>query len=250
MSLDDFQLTDNELIDNSIIKRDILELYLQQAANLNDCDQNIDSIFGEKNNYYQIGNAYLHYELGIEKDVAVAANRILVTGDAIRPVNNAFGYCFREANLSLTGGSDIKHNNYVGQVSTIMRALTSKDGGLISGFDKIDESEAEIENTSLHHHLINNHELAANKGKSEGVITLENIFGFCKTFKKITKQLGFNLTLKTADFEDIIYTTLGDDNKVIFNKLFLFGPIFVLDAQTQAMFNDSVKIVLHYHLII
>ena len=122
-----------------------------------------------------------------------------------------------------------------------MGALTSTDGDLLSQFDKIDESEAEIENTSLHHNLINNHDLAANKGKIKGVFPLENIFGFCKTFEKVTKQLGFNLTWKTADLQDIIYTTLGDDFKVNFNKLFLFMPIFIPDAQTEAMFNDSFK---------
>ena len=67
-----------------IIKRDFLKNYHQQAANLNDSDQNIDFVFGEIDNYHQIGNAYLQYELTIEKDVAVAANRVLVNGVAIR----------------------------------------------------------------------------------------------------------------------------------------------------------------------
>ena len=122
-----------------------------------------------------------------------------------------------------------------------MRAPTSKDGDLLSHFDKIDESEAEIENISLHHHLINNHDLAANKGKIKGVLPLEQNFGFCRTFKKITEQLGFNITLKTADLQDIIYTTLGNDIKVNYNKLFFFVPIFISDAQTQAMSIDSIK---------
>ena len=95
-----------------------------------------------------------------------------------------------------------------------MRALTSKDRALLSHFDKSDESEAGIENTSLHHHLINNHDLPANKGKLKGVLLIEHIFGFCKAFKKDTKQLGFYLTLKTTDLQDIIYTSLGDYNKV------------------------------------
>ena len=215
--------------------------YHQQAANSNASDQKIDFIFGENNIHHQIGNAYLHCELAKQKDVAIAANRVLVNGDAIRLVNNAFGYIFKEAILSTTGGSKIEHNKYVGQVSTIMRALTFKDGDLISHFDEIDESEAEIENTSLHHHLINNHEIPANKVKIKGVLPLEHIFGFCKTFQKNTKQLGLNLTLKTVDLQDIIYTTVGDDIKVNFNKFFLFLPIFIPDAQTQAMFNDSIK---------
>ena len=134
-------------------------------------------------------------------------------------MNNVFAFCFKEATLSTTGGSDIGHSKNVGQVSTIMRVLRSKDGDLLSYFDRTDESEAEIENISLHHHLINDHNLAAaNKGKIKGYLPLEQTFGFCKTFKKITKQLGFQLTLKTADLQDIIYTTLGDDIKVNFNK--------------------------------
>ena len=177
----------------------------------------------------------------IEKNVAVAANGVLVYGDAIRLVNNAFAYCFKEAHLSTTGGSDIEHNKYVGQVTTIMRALTSKDGDLSSHFDKIDEPEGEIGNTSPHHHLINDHELAANRGKIKRVLPLEHIFGLCKTFKKITKHLGFNISLKTVDLQDIIYTTLDDNIKVNFNKLFLFVSIVFPDAQTQAIFNDSFK---------
>ena len=122
-----------------------------------------------------------------------------------------------------------------------MRALTSKDRALLSHFDKIDESEAGIENISLHHHLINNHDLPANKGKLKGVLLIEHIFGFFKTFKKDTKQLGFYLTLKTTDLQDIIYTSLGDYNKVKFYKLFSFVPVFIPDAQTQIMFKDSIK---------
>ena len=138
MSLNDFHLIHNEKIDNSIIRRDFLKNYHQQAANLKDSDQNVDFIIGENKNYHQIGKAYFHYQLMIEKDVAVAANRVLVKGDAIRLVNNAFAFCFKEARLRTTGGSDIEYNKFVGQDSTIMRALTSKDGDLLSHFDKID----------------------------------------------------------------------------------------------------------------
>ena len=42
MSLEDFQLIDNEPFDNSIIKRDFTEIYHQQRAQLNRSDQNID----------------------------------------------------------------------------------------------------------------------------------------------------------------------------------------------------------------
>ena len=122
-----------------------------------------------------------------------------------------------------------------------MRALTSKNGDLLSHFDKNDESEDQIVNTSPHHRLINNHDVAANKGKIKGQLPLEYVFGFCRTFKKITKQLGFHLTFKTADPLDIIYASLGDDGKVNFEKLFLYVPIFLPDAQTQIKYKNSNK---------
>ena len=39
MSLEDFQLLDNEPFDNSIVERDYLKIYHPQGANLNDQDQ-------------------------------------------------------------------------------------------------------------------------------------------------------------------------------------------------------------------
>ena len=76
-----------------------MKIIHQQAANSNYSDHDFDFVFGENNNYHQIGNAYLHYELLIEKDVADAANRVLMVGDVISLVNNAFAYCFKEAKL-------------------------------------------------------------------------------------------------------------------------------------------------------
>ena len=98
-----------------------------------------------------------------------------------------------------------------------------------------------IENTSLHHHLINNHDVAANEGKIKVQLPLEHLFGFCKTSKRFTKQLEFPLIFKTDVLQDIIYTTVGDNNKVIFVTLFLFVPMFIPDAQTEIMFKDSSK---------
>ena len=46
----------------------------------------------------------------IEKDVADAADRGLVDGDASRLVNNNFDYCSNEARLSTTGSPDVEHN--------------------------------------------------------------------------------------------------------------------------------------------
>ena len=92
MSLVDFQLVDDESIDNSIIKRDFIKIYHQQGAQLNDADQNIEFIFGDNNNYHQIGNSYLQF------DITVRPQRVEDAFDAdspIRLVNIAFAHCFK-----------------------------------------------------------------------------------------------------------------------------------------------------------
>ena len=86
-----------------------------------------------------------------------------------------------------------------------MRLLTPKDSDLSSCFDKSGES-ALNDNNVLKRILINNH-TDANKGKYKGKLELELIFGFCKMFKKMTKNLGFYITFKTANLQDIILTT-------------------------------------------
>ena len=55
MSLEDFQLLDNEPFDNSIIKTDFTKIYHRQGDQLNQSDQNIEFIFGENTIYHQIG---------------------------------------------------------------------------------------------------------------------------------------------------------------------------------------------------
>ena len=117
MSLEDFQLLDNETFDNSIIKRDFLKIYHQQGAQLNQSDQNVEFIFGENNNFHQIGNAYLEFDITVRRE----DNANFTNNSRIRLINNAFAYCFKETRLSRTSGSDLEHNKYVGQVSTIMR---------------------------------------------------------------------------------------------------------------------------------
>ena len=144
----------------------------------------IGSIFGESIKYNQIGNAYLQYEITIEKGVANAADRVVVDGNVIRLLNNAFAYCFKEASLATMGGSDIEHNKDYGQISTIMRALTSKNGDLLYHFDESDESHARIQNTSLKHPFINNHDVAAKKGKIKGHLPFERFMDFAKHLGK------------------------------------------------------------------
>jgi len=171
MNLENFQLLDNEPIDNSIIKRDYLKTYHQQGANLTDSDQNVEIFFVENNNYNQIGNAYLEFDITVRRQ-----DNADFDNEPIRMTNNGFAYVFKEARLSTTSGSDLEHNKFVGQVSTIMRALTIKDGDLLSQFDNINEivgvddnaTAVIINDTSLKKMLLDNHPNRPNKGKIKG----------------------------------------------------------------------------------
>ena len=133
LSLVDFQLLDTEPIDNIIIKKDFLTTYHQQGAQLNQSDQNVEFSFGENNKYHQIGNGYLEFDITVRKTDTTKFHY----DDPIRLVNNAFEFCFKKARLSTTIGSDIEHNKYCGQVSTIMRVISTKDGDFLSEFDNI-----------------------------------------------------------------------------------------------------------------
>ena len=234
MSLEDFQLIDNKPIDNSVVKRDYTKVYHQQGANLNDSNQSVEFIFGEKNNYHQLGNRYLEFDITVRN---TAGN--FTDASAIRLIKNAFAYCFTQATLSTTGGMDLEDIKYVGQVSTIMRLLTSKDSDLSSYFDKGGESVINNDNP-LKKTLNNNHAQEVNKGKIRGHMALEHIFGFCKTFRKITKNVGFHLKFKMNDLQDIIFTTIADDINVTINSLYLFVPKLIPSTSTQVMFNEAI----------
>ena len=185
-SLEDFQVLDNEPFDNSSIKGDFLKVYHQQGAQLNDAYQNIEIIFGENNNYHQIGNAYLEFDITVRAQNAADA---FVDDSPIRTTKNGFAYVFQEARLN-TSTTDLEHKKYCGQISTIMRFVSSRDGDLLSQFDNINEELGADDNAtsdiirsgSLNKILITNHEEAVNRGKIKGQLSLEHIFGFCKTF--------------------------------------------------------------------
>ena len=84
--------------------------------------------------------------------------------------NNGLAYVFQEDVLATTSGSDLEHNNIVGQTSTIMRVLTSKDVDLLSQLDNIKEgnTDNDFDSTSLKKMLINNQTTPADKGKTKG----------------------------------------------------------------------------------
>ena len=214
---------------------------------MNVSDQNIEFIFGENNNDHQIGNAYLEFNIKLRKNDDTNFHY----DDPIRLVNNRFAYCFKETRLSTTIGSDIEINKFCGQVSTIMRAISNKDGDLLSQFHKIIENDIPIHERlanlpeqirdSPHQNMLINNHTDANKGKTKGYLYLEDIFGFCKTFKKVTKNLGFHVIFKTNDLQNIMYWSMTDDINVSINNLCLYVPNAIPNVETQVMFNDATQ---------
>ena len=75
------------------------------------------------------------------------------------------------------------------------------------------------------------------------------MFGFRKTFRKISKNLGVQITCKSANLQEILFTKIADNNNVINNSLHLFVPILVPSTETQRMFNEPIKasFILSFH---
>ena len=119
-------------------------------------------------------------EVDIEVEKKDKTNITIVV--EIRLVNNALANIFQEGRLSTSSGTEGENNKYLGLVSTIMRLLTQKDGDISSYFDKIDEREAGITNSSLKHMLIDSHDVEDNEGRIGANLPLEHMFGFCNTF--------------------------------------------------------------------
>ena len=104
MSLEDFQLLYNELFDNSIVKWDFLKVYHKLGAQINQSDQDFEFIFGENNNFHQIGYGYLEVDI----TVRISDSPNFHYNDPIRLVKNHYAFTFKEARLSTTLGSDIE----------------------------------------------------------------------------------------------------------------------------------------------
>ena len=119
-----------------------------------------------------------------------------------------------------------------------MRALPSKD--LLSHFKNVEETANGINKSSLKQMLINNH-TEPNRGKIKGHLPLEQILGFCKTFKKITNNLFFHLTFRTNYLQDILFKTLANDISVTINSLHLFVLKKIPNTETEVMFNESFR---------
>ena len=132
-----------------------------------------------------------------------------------------------------------------------MKSISDKDGDLLSQFDKINEIDipileqlanlpVQIRDTPHQKKLINN-DTDANKGKIKGYLYLEDIFGFCKTFKKVTKNLGFHLTFKTNDLQNMIYSSMADEINVTNDNSYVYVPNLIPSVETQIMFSEATQ---------
>ena len=193
-------------------------------------------LFRAKSFFFQVGNRYLEFDNKNWK----ADNNKFADGDVLRLVNSAFAYTLNDARIYSSSGVEIEQNKIVGPISTFMRLDTQKDGDLSTYFDINDESEAEIDNSSLKQILINNHS-DDNKAFIKGHLPLDYFFGFCKSIKKITKGLAFELDLRTSNRkQDNLHTFLGDnDVNVTINSFSLFIPQIIPSPETQGYFKED-----------
>ena len=126
-----------------------------------------------------------------------------------------------------------------------MKVISNKDGDLLSEFDNISENDSpileqlanlppQIRSTPHQKMLIDNH-TDANKGKIKEYLYLEDFFGFRKTFKEVTENLGFHITFKTNDLKNIIYSSMADDINVSINNLYLYVPNLIPSVETHSI---------------
>ena len=124
-----------------------------------------------------------------------------------------------------------------------MKTLTSKDSGLSFYLDELGKNAlGEDGNKILKQLLLISHEDSANNSKMKGQLALEQIFGFCRTLEKRTKNLGFHQTLKTAILQDFFFTIIDTDINVTINSLYLFVPKLIPSTDIQVMFNECIQI--------
>ena len=241
MSAEVFQLIDNGKIDDSILKRDFIKVYHQLGANVDAEKCQIKFYFGENHNFIQVGCGYLEFDVRVRKADGNPFTTAAPGNDIIRLVNNAFAYTIHDARISSSSGLEIEQNKYIRPISFIMRLVTQQNGDLFTYFDIYDEREDGINNSSLKQ-ILNDDHIEADRGLIRGYLPLECIFGFARSFKKITKWFGFELDLRTSNRkQDILYTNLGDnDVNVTNNSIKLFIPQIIPSPETQVYFNEAI----------
>ena len=132
-----------------------------------------------------------------------------------------------------------------------MKVISNKDDNSLSQFGNINENDIPVlerladlppQTRSTPHQklLIDNH-TDGNKGKIKGYLYLEVFLGISKTIKKLTKNLGLHLMLKTNGLQDTIYTSIADDINVTNKSLYLFVPNLKPSVEPQSLFNEATQ---------
>ena len=145
----------------------------------------------------------------------------------------------------------MEHKKFYGQVSSFMKVISIKDGDFLSQFGNNNENDIlilerladlppQFLSTPLWKMLINNH-TDANKSRIRGYVYLKDVFGFCKSFKKVTENLSFHLILRTANLQNNIYTSTADNINVTNIILYLYIPNLINNFETQLMFNEATQ---------
>ena len=80
-------------------------MYRRQGDQLNQSDKNIEFIFGENNNYHQIGKTYLGFNFTVRKNDGTNFQY----DDPVRLVNNGFGILFER--ISFISYSMVRYRN-------------------------------------------------------------------------------------------------------------------------------------------
>ena len=99
-------------------------------------------MFGQNNNYHHIVNGCLEFHITVRKSDSTNFHY----DDPVRLLKNghAFAFCFKEARVSTILGSDIETNKFCGELSTIMKVKSNKDGDLLSQSDKNHENDIPV----------------------------------------------------------------------------------------------------------
>ena len=90
-------------MDTLISKRDFAKIYHQENAQFNETEKFDDFNRGENNNYYQIGNSYLQFDIELKKDGSNFENDVT---DVIKLVKYDFAQIFKEDHILTTGGTE------------------------------------------------------------------------------------------------------------------------------------------------
>ena len=224
-----YAIDDKYFLDNSTVKRNIKTIKHRAGAQLNERDQLVEFAFGENNTYIQIGEAYLKINLTLRKD----DNTNYGEEDDVRLVNNALAYLYSEARLKTSSGKDLEICKHMGRTTTMYKMLRSQDNDLLTYFAKDDEE--------LRERIIVNYADDANRGKLIAHLPLKDIFGFCDSFKKVTYGLGFEVSLKRAENDDVIYRVAGDAATVTINSIDLMLPVYTPSPEIQAKYLNSIS---------